>query len=64
MRLGTVLPMLPWEPGVGWATDPATSLFAEAVSSPVADYIVEIGVPDDFEVLATGVAGPDGRARA
>ena len=42
MRLGTILPILPWEPGIGWATDPATSLFAEAVLSPVADWSVAI----------------------
>ena len=54
MRLGTVLPILPWEPGRGWATEPATGLFAEAVSSPVADYEVTVFVPDGYEVLASG----------
>ena len=55
LRLGTILPLLPWEPGRGWARDPATSLFAEAVSSPVADYDVEVTVPEGFNVLASGV---------
>ena len=53
LRLGTILPLLPWEPGRGWALDPATSLFAEAVSSPVADYTVQVAVPDGFNVLAS-----------
>lgn len=61
MRLGTVLPILPWEPGVGWATDPATSLFAEAVLSPVADWSVAIQVPDDYDVLASGIDDGSGR---
>lgn len=59
LRLGTMLPILPWEPGRGWATDQATSLFAESVSSPVADYTVRVRVPDGYNVLASGVADPD-----
>lgn len=55
MRLGTILPILPWEPGVGWATEPATSLFAEAVLSPVADYHVAIDVSDGYDVMASGI---------
>jgi hypothetical protein len=61
MRLGTILPILPWEPGIGWATDPATSLFAEAVLSPVADWSVAIDAPDDYMVLASGVDDGTGR---
>ena len=59
MRLGTILPLLPWEPGRGWALDPPTSLFAEAVSSPTADWAVRISVPDGYAVLTSGV--PDER---
>lgn len=55
MRLGTILPILPWEPGIGWATDPATSLFAEAALSPVADYNVAITVTDGYDVMASGI---------
>lgn len=55
LRLGSILPILPWEPGRGWALDPATSLFAEAVSSPVADYSIKVVVPDGYSVLASGV---------
>ncbi len=58
LRLGSFLPLLAWEPGVGWARDPATSLFAEAVTSPVADYELAITVAEGYDILATGV--PDG----
>ncbi|MGH9184605.1 MAG: M1 family aminopeptidase [Acidimicrobiales bacterium] len=64
LRIGTFLPLLAWEPGVGWAREPPTALFAEAVTSPVADYDVAIAVPDGFTVLATGQQGADGRWRA
>src|SRR5690606_29349339 len=37
LRLGSFLPLLPWVPGEGWATDPPTALFAEATTTPVAD---------------------------
>ena len=38
MRLGSFLPLLAWEPGVGWATEPPTALHGEAATAPVADY--------------------------
>jgi hypothetical protein len=63
LRLGSFMPLLAWEPGVGWAREPATSLFAEAVTSPAADYDVLMNVPDGYDVLASGVRGPDGRWR-
>ena len=40
MRLGSFLPLLAWEPGVGWATEPATAIHGEAATSPAADYDV------------------------
>ena len=52
--LGSGFPILPWEPGVGWATDPPTAIYAEAAVSPVADYRVAITVPEGFDVLASG----------
>jgi hypothetical protein len=64
MRLGSFLPLLAWEPGRGWATDPPTSGFAEAATSPAADWSVGIGVPEGVDVLATGRPGPDGRWQA
>ncbi len=64
MRLGSFLPLLAWEPGVGWARDPATSLFAEAVMTPAADFDVAITVPAGYDVLASGALGAGGRWRA
>lgn len=61
LRLGSFLPLLPWVPGTGWATEPATSLFAEAATTPVADFHVGLAVPDGYDVLATGVDEGDGR---
>jgi len=63
MRLGTIMPLLPWEPGVGWATDAPTSLFAEAVSSPTADYEINVSVPEGFDVLASGQVDDEGTWR-
>lgn len=59
MRLGSFLPLLPWEPGHGWATDPPTSLYAEAVLSPTADYHVKVTVPAGYDVLAAGSVDAD-----
>jgi hypothetical protein len=64
MRLGSVLPLLAWEPGVGWATDPPTSVHAEAVTSPTSDYDVAVSVAPGYDVLATGVRGDNGHWRA
>ena len=36
VRLGSFFPVLAWEPGVGWDTDPPTALLAEASSTPTA----------------------------
>jgi hypothetical protein len=55
MRLGSFLPLLAWEPGVGWATEPATAIHGEAATSPAADYDVAVSVPDGYDVLGTGV---------
>ena len=54
MRLGSFAPLLAWEPGVGWALDPPTSAHAEAATSPVADYDVNLTVPGGYDVLGTG----------
>ncbi|HVM55559.1 MAG TPA: M1 family aminopeptidase [Acidimicrobiales bacterium] len=54
VRLGTFHPMLAWEPGVGWATDAATALFAEATMAPVADWSVAIAAPAGLTVIAPG----------
>jgi hypothetical protein len=64
MRLGSFLPLLAWEPGVGWATDPPTTVHAEAATSPVADYDVALTVPSGYDVLGTGGRGADNHWRA
>jgi len=61
IRLGSFFPILAWEPGVGWATEPPTSGFAEASTAPTADFAATVTVPPGFDVLATGV--PDGPGR-
>ncbi|MEY2398483.1 MAG: hypothetical protein QOJ00_1657 [Actinomycetota bacterium] len=54
VRLGSWLPLLPWEPGVGWALDPPTTSNAEASLSVHADFDVRIVPPAGATVLATG----------
>jgi hypothetical protein len=61
IRLGSFFPVLAWERGVGWATDPATGGFAESSTPVTADYAASVTVPAGFDVLATGV--PDGNGR-
>jgi hypothetical protein len=63
VRLGTFHPVLAWEPGVGWAMEPPTSLFAEASTSPVADWSVSVRVPDGLQAIVPGVPR-DGRWHA
>ncbi|HET9443953.1 MAG TPA: hypothetical protein VFO65_11555, partial [Acidimicrobiales bacterium] len=55
VRLGSFFPVLSWHPGLGWATEPATSGFAEASISLPADFDVTFSAPEGLEVLATGV---------
>ena len=64
MRLGSFLPLLAWEPGAGWATDPPTTVHGEAATSPAADYDIALTVPAGYDVLGTGVRGPDNHWRA
>ncbi|MCP5028510.1 MAG: M1 family metallopeptidase [Actinomycetia bacterium] len=54
LRLGSFVPLLAWEPGGGWMTEPATAGFAEAAGSTVADWTLTIRVPEGYDVLATG----------
>ncbi|MGH9190733.1 MAG: hypothetical protein ACRD0Q_12030 [Acidimicrobiales bacterium] len=53
-RLGSFFPMLEWEPGVGWATDPPTTQFAEASTAPTADFDLTVLAPEGLGVLASG----------
>jgi hypothetical protein len=63
--MGSFFPILPWQPGVGWATDPPTTTLAEAGTSPTADFDVSIRtIPADLTVLATGEEVDPGHWRA
>jgi hypothetical protein len=64
LRLGSFVPMLAWEPGVGWAREPATAAFAETATSPTADWTVRLDVTPGYDVLASGRQQPDGSWRA
>ena len=64
LRLGSFLPLLAWQPGVGWALEPPTSGFAESTTSTTADWSYAVDVPAGFGVIATGVQGDDGRFTA
>ncbi|MEO7836970.1 MAG: hypothetical protein ABIS21_04955 [Acidimicrobiales bacterium] len=61
IRLGSFFPILAWEPGSGWAVEPATGAFAEASTAVTADFEATITVPPGLDVLATGT--PDGSGR-
>jgi hypothetical protein len=58
LRLGSFFPILPWEPGVGWATEAPAGGFAEASLAPTADFDLTVTVPDGFSVLASGTPDP------
>ncbi|HUP71201.1 MAG TPA: hypothetical protein VM142_15515 [Acidimicrobiales bacterium] len=61
IRLGSFFPILAWEPGSGWAVEPATGGFAEASSAITADFDTTITVPAGLDVLATGTSSGGGR---
>jgi hypothetical protein len=61
LRLGSALPLLAWEPGAGWALEPPTSGFAEATTSPAADWSLRLDVTPGYDVLASGRRQADGR---
>jgi hypothetical protein len=61
LRLGSFLPLLGWEPGVGWSIDPPTSGFAESTSSPTARWSLAVDVPDGFDAVVTGTEVEPGR---
>jgi len=64
VRMGTFYPLLPWEPGRGWATDPPTTAYAEATMSPAADFDLTVSVPPGWSALATGVSDRPGHFSA
>lgn len=60
VRLGSFFPILAWEPGVGWRTEPPTGAFAEASTAPVADFDMTVTVPEGLSVLASGTSDRPG----
>jgi hypothetical protein len=64
LRLGSFFPVLAWEPGVGWDTDPPTRLLAETSSTPTADFDVHLAAPPGDDVLTTGAPAGPGRFTA
>jgi hypothetical protein len=62
--LGSFFPVLAWEPGVGWDTDPPTPLLAETSSTPTADFDVRIAAPAGDQVITTGEPAGPGRYTA
>lgn len=64
VRLGSFFPILAWEPGVGWATDPPTVAHGEASTAPTADFSVSVELPPGVGALATGEFDGSGRWRA
>jgi hypothetical protein len=58
-RFGSFLPVVAWEPGVGWNQTPPTNGGAEASMNPAADYDVSIATAG-LDVIASGdrSAGP------
>jgi hypothetical protein len=59
MRLGSFFPILPWEPGVGWAREAPVGDFAEASTAPTADFDLTVTVPEGYAVLASGARQPE-----
>ena len=54
VRLGSFFPILEWEPGVGWVTEPPTTRFAEASTAPTADFDLTVTTPPGYDVVASG----------
>ena len=54
MRMGSFFPILEWEPGTGWVTEPPTTRFAEASTAPTADFDLTVTTPPGYSVVASG----------
>jgi aminopeptidase N len=63
---GSGLPLLTWERGHGWATDPFVEISAETTANEAADTTIRVSAPEDLVVLMSGAQeeprdAPDGR---
>jgi hypothetical protein len=54
LRMGSFFPILEWEPGAGWVTEPPTTRFAEASTAPTADFDLTVTTPPGYGVVASG----------
>jgi hypothetical protein len=64
IRLGSFYPILPWQPGIGWALEPPSAVPSETSTSPVADYQVTVRTPAGLQVVASGTEIAAGHWRA
>jgi hypothetical protein len=48
------LPLLTWERGLGWATDPFVDVSGETTSNEAADTTIRVSAPEDRVVLMSG----------
>ena len=55
---GSGAPLLAWEPGVGWAQEPFTTVLGETATSPAAATTVRVSAPAELTLLMTGVQAP------
>lgn len=55
MRLGSFMPVLAWEDGVGWNRTPATIGKAESSMTTTADWLVTVHPTLGVDILGTGV---------
>jgi hypothetical protein len=54
---GTGQPLLAWERGVGWHTEPLLQYTAESATSEAADTEITVTAPGTYEVLMSGTQG-------
>jgi Peptidase family M1 domain len=60
LRLGSFFPILSWDPGRGWVTDPAARILGESSTTPTADFDARVRAPRGAVVLTSGARGRDG----
>lgn len=54
---GSGHPLLAWQRGVGWATDPAVGILGETSTAEAASYGITVTAPERYTVLASGKGG-------
>ncbi|HEX8003414.1 MAG TPA: M1 family aminopeptidase [Mycobacteriales bacterium] len=54
---GSGHPLLAWQRGRGWATEPAAGILGETAASEAADYTVDVVAPARYTVVGNGLTG-------